>query len=242
MMKKKPAAPAAIDLLPDARRSIMVALKRVTRATIPQLAAALSVSTEAIRQQLSHLQRGGWISADCGPDETALGRTPGRPPTEYCLSPAAEDLFPKRYAELTLEFFDAVSDVEKKLAEMTDERVTRLEAALTDQPLVQRMQTLRSIYVRDDPHTEVEKSAYGYRLIERNCPYLQFATERPLFCSTTVSALRRLTNREVVREERFQDGEGRCVFHVYADAKITHNSRFEREPAKDARPEQSRQR
>ena len=54
-----------------------------------------------------------------------------------------------------------------------------------------QLQTLRSIDARDDPHTDMEKSAHGYRLIERNCPCLQFAAERPLFRSTTISALRR---------------------------------------------------
>lgn len=241
-MKNSPLPPSAIDLLPDARRSIMVALKQASYATIPELSAALAVSTEAIRQQLAQLQKEGWIRANCGPDETAVDRTPGRPPTQYCLSAEAEELFPKRYGELTREFFDGVPDVERKLAEMTDERVTTLQPALGGKPLGEQMEALRSIYIRDDPYTDVEKSELGYRLIERNCPYLQFAAERPLFCSTTVSALRRLTSREVVREERFQDGEGRCVFHVYADAKMARKSRFEREPAKDARPERHRHR
>jgi predicted ArsR family transcriptional regulator len=80
-------------------------------------------------------------------------------------------------------------------------------------------------------------------LIERNRPYLQFAAERPLFCGATVSALRRVTKREVVREKRFQDGDGRCVFHVFTNAPVSRareEQRFEVEPAKDASPEGSR--
>src|SRR6185503_17541501 len=102
---------------------------------------------------------------------------------------------------------------------------------------------LRSIYRADDSFVEVETSDRGFRLIEWNCPYLRFATERPLFCSTTVSTLRRLTGCEVVREERFQDRDGRCVFHIYLDApmrKARKKRKFEIEPPKDTKPARAR--
>lgn len=230
---------APINLVADARRSILLALKNAGHATIPQLAAMLSVSTEAIRQQLPQLQKEGWIASDCGPGDDGEGRSPGRPPANYCLSPIGEELFPKRYAELTSALFDQLSDVEETMATLTDERVETLTPAQREDTLAQRLQALRSIYIAGDPYTDVEATADGYRLVERNCPYLQFAMERPLFCSGTVSAIRRITGREVVREERFQDGDGKCVFHVYEDAVLrgTRKSRrFEREPPKDARP------
>ena len=46
-------------------------------------------------------------------------------------------------------------------------------------------------------------------------------------------------NAEVVREERFQDHDGRCVFHIYMDAPVSaarRKVRFEPEPPKDAVP------
>ena len=56
--------------------------------------------------------------------------------------------------------------------------------------------------------------------------------ERPDICSTTVSTLRRLTGCEVVRERRFQDGDGRCEFHVRTATASPDRKqvRFEREP------------
>jgi predicted ArsR family transcriptional regulator len=227
--------PSAIDLLTDSRRSLIQALKRTGWATIPALAQMLSISTEAVRQQLSYLQREGWITTDCAPDADDE-RVPGRPPVEYCLTPAADDLFPKDYATLAVTLFDALGRPERELAEITDERVASMQLALLERGPA----ALRSIYRPDDPYTDIDEDAAGFRLIERNCPYLQFATERPLFCSTTVSALRRLTKREVVREERFQDGDGRCVFHVFANAPIgraREERRFEAEPAKNKQPD-----
>ena len=225
---------AAIDLLPEARRALLTALKQAGRATIPRLAEILAISTEAVRQQLTSLQRQGWVISDCGPDDPE-GRVPGRPPADYCLTPLADDLFPKSYAELALTLFDELANPERTLREITDSTVTALQGSVAHD-----MEALRSIYHADDPYTDIEKSERGYSLIERNCPYLQFAIERPLFCSTTVSALRRLTNAEVVREERFQDSDGRCVFHIYTDAPIRKARRFELEPAKDYVPRPSR--
>jgi predicted ArsR family transcriptional regulator len=230
--------PAAVDLLPEARRALLSALKRAGRATIPRLAEMLAVSTEAVRQQLASLQRQGWVVADCGPDDEDA-RVPGRPPAEYCLAPVADDLFPKSYAALAVTLFDELPDAESTLAGISDGTLNALRDSVSSDSDASLMQALRSIYHVDDPYSDVEKSERGYRLIERNCPYLRFAVDRPLFCSTSVSALRRLTSAEVVREERFQDNDGRCVFHIYLDAPVRgarQKLRFEREPARDFVP------
>jgi predicted ArsR family transcriptional regulator len=222
--------PEPIDLVPPARRELLRFLKTSGWSTIPRLARALSVSPEAVRQQLQQLEVEGWVTSNCGPDEArAASRQRGRPAVEYCLSRAAEDLFPKRYPQLAVDFFDALEDETRYLTRLTNQRVAAVENA----PSLR--EKLRSIYVEDDPFMTVEKSGDGYRLIERNCPYLQFAMQRPLFCSSTVSALRRLSGCEVVREERFQDGAGRCVFHVLAGHPLPPRRRkvaFEVEPPK----------
>jgi predicted ArsR family transcriptional regulator len=212
--------PQPIDLVSPTRQGLLRFLKEHGWSTIPALARALSVSTEAVRQQLQQLESEGWVRSDCGPEEASAGpRRRGRPAVEYCLSASAEDLFPKRYPQLATSLFDALDDV-AYLTALTDRRV---ETAAD----------LQSIYTENDPFMSVEESAHGTRLIERNCPYLQFAMQRPLFCSSTVSALRRLSGCEVVREKRFQDGDGRCVFHVMTDRPLTGARRevaFEVEP------------
>jgi predicted ArsR family transcriptional regulator len=235
-------ASAPIDLLGDARRALLAAIKHAGRATIPRLAETLSVSTEAVRQQLAYLQRNGWVIADCGPDGEDDDRVPGRPAAEYCLTPVADDLFPKDYTGIAVLLFDEVGDPTGTLAAIADRQVERLGPSLGKEPFERWTAALRSIYREDDPYTQVEHSERGHRLIERNCPYLRLAKERPVLCSASVSALRRATGREVVREQRFQDGEGRCVFQIYADApigKTRRSRRFELEPAKDFRPKRS---
>jgi predicted ArsR family transcriptional regulator len=233
--------PAPIDLLTDARRALLDALKRAGWTTIPALAEKLSISTEAVRQQLAFLQREGWVISNCDPGQEDE-RPPGRPAIAYCLSPRGDDLFPKQYAELGVTLFDELADPERTLAALTDRRVDALRGSVRDGAEI-NADALRSIYRDRDAYVQIEKSDRGYRLIEWNCPYLQFASERPLFCSTTVSTLRRVTDCEVIREERFQDGDGRCVFHIYLDVPLGHarrKRRFEIEPPRDARPARAR--
>ena len=43
---------------------------------------------------------------------------------------------------------------------------------------------------------------------------------RPALCSVSVNALSRLLGVRVAREEKFQNGDGRCVFHAYTEEPI----------------------
>ncbi|HET7705654.1 MAG TPA: hypothetical protein VFM36_06195, partial [Thermoanaerobaculia bacterium] len=71
----------------------------------------------------------------------------------------------------------------------------------------------------------------GYELVELNCPFLNVAMQHPALCSTSVNMMTRVLGRRVVREKRFQDGDGMCVFRVYTDEPVSTNA-FEREPPK----------
>lgn len=228
-----------LDELPTTRATILRLLKDEGVASIPRIAEVLGVSHEAARKQVADLQRNGWIDSDCGPEE-AERRTPapGRPPVRYCLTTAGDHFFPKQYPELMIAMLDTIAAgggdeaLTAVLARITDERVAQFEPRLASLPLDHKMDVLRTVYSDGDPFTEVQLRGDDFVLIERNCPYLTVALERPDICSTTVSALRRLTGCEVVRERRFQDGDGRCEFQVrtaqsWSDEK---HLRFEKEP------------
>src|SRR5688500_3370023 len=178
------------------------------------------MSHEAARKQAGDLHKGGWIKSNCDPDTSERGGpVPGRPPAMYCLTAAGDHLFPKQYASLTIGLLDTIAvdgdeSLIAALTRMTDARVSWLQPHISPLPLEKKMEELRAIYSAGDPFTEVERRGDDYVLTERNCPYLNVSMERPDICSTTVSTLRRLTGCEVVRERRFQDGDGRCEFHV----------------------------
>jgi predicted ArsR family transcriptional regulator len=219
---------------------LLTRLKTRGPATIADLAADLALSGEAIRQQLAPLERELWIEREALPPSGE----PGRPPGRYRLTLKGEGLFPKQTGALAIALADAIHSelgevaLERVLARVTDTRVEALGGARSDLPLAQQLERLRAVYGVDDPFIEVEQISDGYRLIERNCPFLDMAMARPVLCSSTVSVLTRLLGTKVVREDRFQDGHGRCSFRIYENQPVdVSNLRFSREPSVPKKPE-----
>ena len=112
----------------------------------------------------------------------------------------------------------------KVLARLADDRVAAVSGGLRGLTLAQKVTALKSWYFDDDPYMDIETSGGSYRLKERNCPYLNTAMRRPMLCSISTNALSRLLGFRVVREEKFQNGDGRCVFRVLEDQPIDPDS------------------
>jgi predicted ArsR family transcriptional regulator len=229
-------ARSPVDDLPDPRRRLLMRLKLQGPATIAELAGDLEITGEAVRQQLLPLERNGWIEQE----PVVPSGVAGRPAARYRLAVAGDRLFPKQYDDLLVTVVDAVraelgdAALMRVLARITDQRVAALEPHLRGLPLDDKVAALKAVYQPNDPFIDVEPAEDGYRLIEHNCPFLDVALARPLLCSCTVSVLTRLLERRVVREERFQDGRGRCVFRIYADQSLDQGAlRFGPEPERD---------
>jgi len=199
--------------LPDSRRAILTELKHRGVATIAQLADVLHLTGEAVRQQLLQLQREGWVSNDVPKGDRH--RT-GRPASVFRLTPSGDHLFPKAYDELASNLLAFAGD--DPLRRLTDAKVKAAEPSMHDLPLAAKVDALKGLYSNDDPYMSVETTRDGgYRLIERNCPYLNVAMENPSICTVSIDVLTRLLGVRVEREETFQGGDGRCAFRVYAN-------------------------
>jgi predicted ArsR family transcriptional regulator len=198
-------------------------LKRNRTATIAELSGLLGVTYEAVRQQIPYLEREGWIVRQAAADGD---RSPGRPLTRYLLSAAGEDLFPKHYDLLAIQLLDVVAAelgpaaLDRVLTSITEARIASLEPLVAGRSLEERIEVLRDLYEKDDPYIEIESGPNGIRLIERNCPFLGVAMRHPAICSTSVSLLSRLLGVRVVRDERFQRGDGRCAFRIDVEAPL----------------------
>lgn len=230
-----------LSALPRTRREVLQLLKQRGRATIVELAEALRMTHEGVRTHVVQLQQEGWITADCSNlSSPADEQSPGRPPAQYCLTVAGDHAFPKHYDDLTVLLLDALLETADErvtrdvLATVTDIRVDAVRARASDASFEEKLHALASIYLEDDPFVEVVQRDGDWILIERNCPFLNVAMQRPAICSTTVSTMRRFLGYEVVRERRFQDGEARCEFRVLTQRPLRRPRRFEQEPPKDA--------
>lgn len=201
----------------ETKERILTLIKERGEATTAMLAGWLDVTYEATRQQVRQLEEAGLVRAQ----QRANPSGTGRPLRYYSLSQAGEQLFPKRYEALTVALIEAVDEalgqdsLRRVLGAISDRQVAGWSTRLQDKNLRQRLEELKEIYLEDDPYTEVRDGAEGPQLVERNCPYLRTALERPALCSVTLSTLERLLGRRVSRVKRFQDGDGCCVFQVY---------------------------
>lgn len=212
-----------MQTLSDVRREILYHLKKAPGACIRDLADALGLSSEAIRQHLLVLKGDGWVH-----QKKARSDTPkvGRPVTQFYLTPAGDHLFPKHYDALAVELLETVSQnlgresLRHILEALTEARVTQWAPQLRDKPLRERLEALKGIYLGEDPYMEIVDDGTTLRLVERNCPFLNVAQKQPALCSVTLSTLTRLLGVRVTREQTFQQGDGRCVFRLHLDAPI----------------------
>jgi len=87
--------------LSTTRGHVVLLLWRAPR-TVEELAAALSVTDNAIRTHLSSLERDGIVR------QTGVRRSGGKPAHVYDVTPAAEQLFPKAYGAVLEQMLDAL--------------------------------------------------------------------------------------------------------------------------------------
>lgn len=210
------------------RGEILRELKLRGDASQAELAEHFDISREGIRQQMAQLEELGWVRR-----LPAESRGRGRPAGRWALTPVGEEQFPRFYDELTVSLLQTVGDtlggdaLREVLANLTDQQVAAWQPVLAGKSLEERIEALRGIYFDQDPFTTVERDAEGAMLIEHNCPYLTAAMHEPRLCSLTISTMKRLLGVDVERTERFQQGDGRCVFRIRRQHPVAADFRFD---------------
>lgn len=206
---------AQLAALSESRQQLLSSIKDQGMACATTLANTLGLTREACRQQLLALQQQGLVSSHRQSKASA-----GRPKLLFSLTNQGEHLFPKHYDQLTLMLIDTVQEqlgtkmLEGVLAAISDKQVRQWQQQIQSLSLRQKLVALKDFYFANDPFTEVVDDDSGLWLIEKNCPFLNLANERPALCSLTVSTLMKLLGVRVRREKRFQNGDGHCAFHV----------------------------
>lgn len=209
------------------RHDILRELKLRGSASHVELAEHCGISREGIRQQMAQLESLGWVRK-----ETHAARGRGRPAGRWTLTPKGEEEFPRFYDALTITLLRTVGErlgdegLRDVLASITDQQVDAWQPRLEGKPLKARIEALRGIYFDQDPFTSVARDKDGAMLIEHNCPYLSAAMSEPRLCSVTLSTMKRLLGVEVQRTERFQQGDGRCVFRIREERTVPRRFRF----------------
>ncbi len=206
----------ALAAMPAGRRAVLGRLKTAGEATADQLAAELSITVGAVRQLLAPLGDAGLIAHR---DDR---RGPGRPRRWYCLTPAAQTLFPKRYGQLTNQLLGFIEDAAPALVtgafdRRADERRERAEPRLAVAGSLQdRVTELARILDEDGYLADCAPNPDGSWLVtERNCAILDVARHHREACSSELAFLRAvLPDATVERVSHTLAGGRHCAYRI----------------------------
>lgn len=210
-----------IDLTPDTeqppmRQKILLALKHHGPMTAAELGDLLGISSMGARRHLDALAREEWVRFE------AVQRGKGRPSHLYQLAARAQDLFPKKYAQLTNELLgylaaeqgDAV--VSGLFERHAQNRLRIARAQLAGLSLAERVAGLAALLNGEGYFAEWQTPEAGvFLMTQYNCTVCDVAAEFRAACSAELGFLRAiLSDAEVTREQCLLSGEQSCVYRI----------------------------
>lgn len=207
----------ALTAMGRARGGLLTTLKVRGEATADQLASELRLTVGAVRQQLVPLSDEGLVAHR---DERS-GR--GRPRRWYCLTPAAEALFPKRYGQLTNQLLgflepEVVADAFVRRGRQREERA---RARLDGLDFDDKVRELAAILDEDGYLASYEPIAGGWRIAELNCAILDVARHHPAACGSEMAFIRSLLPEATVdRVSHILSGGHSCSYEIRPRAAV----------------------
>jgi len=197
------------------RNQILHMLK--TRGPLPvsDMAVELGITEMAVRRHLNTLERDNLITS------SLVRQAMGRPTNVYSLSQEADELFPRNYHDLTLDFLQDIQELEgpEKVEELFRRREDRLEQKYRTHvqgTLKQRVAALAELqnqkgymveWEHDDRHD-------AYYLKEYNCPISQVARRFHYACNCELSLFRRVLDADVQQLSCMAKGGDNCLYRI----------------------------
>ena len=215
------AAGSAVGLhaLSEPRRSVLEAIKRSGEASADEIAGTVGVTLSAIRQQLAALEADGLVAHR---DERP---GPGRPRRRYCLTPAAEMLWPKRYGQLANQLLGFVEQDDPNLVQRVfnqrgQDRVRRALVRLEALSFADRVAELTKILDEDGYVAECQPGSDGsWLVVEHNCAILDVAARYGAACESEIAFIRAvLPGTRVERVKHKMAGDFVCAYRVTANS------------------------
>ncbi len=196
-------------------RALLGHLKQAGDASADELAGALGVTVSAVRQHLRPLEDHGLVAHR---DER---QGPGRPRRRYCVAPAAESLWPKRYGQLTNQLLEFVEDADPGLVarlfeRRAGERAERAASRLAGRSFDARVRELAAILDEDGYLADATRVRAGeWRVQEHNCAVLDVARRYRHACTSELAFLREaLPDADIERVAHIVAGAHSCVYQI----------------------------
>ncbi len=198
------------------RSDILNVLKRTSGLTADQLASELGITSMAVRKHLAALEDEGLIHGE------TVHRPVGRPVRVFRLTETSDDLFPKQYDSIVVEFLsDLVHlDGSDKVDLLFNRRAERTFAYLEER--VGRATTFDGkVAALAEGMDELgylatwEKTGPGaYVVNQHNCAIQRIAAAFPQACFYELETFRRLLNADIERSCHMLSGDHRCCYVI----------------------------
>lgn len=207
--------PTPLATLPAAWREILYVLKKRGGVRAEELAGALGITASGVRQHLQAIAREGLVS------HTEQREGAGRPKHVYGLTPFADSLFPRAYAQLTNELLGYLEDaepamVERLFARRAERRLARAQARMQGLGFSGRVAAVAAILDEDGYLADFTARPDGsYVITEHNCAVLGVAQRFGHACMSEIAFLRAaLPEADVVRVKHMLGGAHVCAYEV----------------------------
>jgi len=197
---------------------IMLALKLHGPQTAAALGKRLTITGEAVRQQLVRLAEDGLVLS------WSEAKGVGRPSQFWGLTAAGHAEFPDTHAELTVQLLRTIRQtlgeaaIERLIAAREDETRQNYGAAMADKKsLRERVEELVRLRSQEGYMAACEDPGDGTLLfVENHCPICAAATSCQGFCRAELSVFRAVLGPgvDVERAEHILAGARRCAYVV----------------------------
>jgi predicted ArsR family transcriptional regulator len=197
------------------RGKIVSELRRRGSASAADLAAQFGLSPNAVRQQLTILERDGLVA------ETTVRRGPTKPTYEFSLTTEADRLFPQAYDKMLSAVLREVRDqfgtpgVEQIFGGLSKRAAARARTTVTAQNPEERVAQLTEMLRKTGVVAEYSLIDGGYVLHEHNCPYSSAAKEHPEVCQVIHHVIDETLGGKHAQTESLANGGRECRFELY---------------------------
>ncbi len=204
------------EMTGSSRQIVYLLRKSEDGMTVDELCRSLGVTAMAVHRPIAALESQGMVRSE-------FVRQPkrGRPVRVFKLTESADDMFPKSYGRLLMDFLQELGarDGMRRIRKLFEARFkTDLQSnrnRMKGKNLSARVQILSQILNENDYMTEqerVNKKQFVIKLL--NCPISKVAKEYPDACSCEQNFLSELLDAKVTRDHHILNGQNYCSYVI----------------------------
>ncbi|MCI0529590.1 MAG: helix-turn-helix transcriptional regulator, partial [Nitrospira sp.] len=181
--------------------------------TVEELSQFFALAHSTLRQHLTILAKEGLII------EESIREGVGRPRKVYRLTPKAEELFPKRYAELLQRILQILAKedrraVDRILKKILEETVAENQHLASISNPRKRLEAVIQVLIDLGSVWELNEQDQSFLLKIYDCPFSKIVHEFPQVCGLAQSLLAQLTGASIQLTDWVVKGSPYCTFQV----------------------------